>query len=110
MLYKYQLSEEAESDVYEAYVWYEKQREGLGEEFLEALDSAKEAIINNPKTYRIRYKKKVRGFLVSRFPYLLLYAVNENNIDVYLMPTNILKAGRSELNKSSLQICLNAHT
>jgi toxin ParE1/3/4 len=80
--YNYQLSEEAESDVYESYLWYEKQKAGLGEEFLEAVDAAKEAIISNPKTYRIRYKKKVRGFLVSRFPYLILYIISGNNIDV----------------------------
>ena len=78
----YQLSEEAETDIYESYLWYEKQKEGLGEEFLEALDQAKEAILRNPKTYRIRYKKKVRAFLVSRFPYLVLYIVNGQNIDV----------------------------
>lgn len=73
MPYNYQLSEEAEWDIHESYLWYEKQREGLGEEFLEALDAAKEAIFSNPKTYRMRYKKKVRGFLVNRFPYLILY-------------------------------------
>jgi plasmid stabilization system protein ParE len=44
MPYNYQLSEEAESDVYDSYVWYEKQREGLGEEFLDALDTAERAI------------------------------------------------------------------
>ncbi|MGL1886342.1 MAG: hypothetical protein OCD76_07485 [Reichenbachiella sp.] len=57
--YNYQLSEEAELDIEESYVWYESQREGLGEGFFARLDQAKVAIINNPKTYKIRYKKKV---------------------------------------------------
>ena len=78
----YQLSDEAELDVAEGYEWYESQREGLGEEFLEALDQAELAISNNPKTYRIRYKKKVRAFIVNRFPYIVLYVVNGNNVDV----------------------------
>ncbi len=82
MAYNYQLSEEAESDVYKGYIWYEDKRENLGEEFLENLAQAKEAIISNPTTYRVRYKKKVRAFVVDRFPYLILYVVNGNDIDV----------------------------
>lgn len=78
----YRLSDEAELDVEEGYRWYEGKREGLGELFLRELDQAKEAIISNPKSYRIRYRKKVRGFVVKRFPYLILYVVNGDNIDV----------------------------
>ena len=63
-------------------LWYEKQKAGLGEEFLESLDAAGQAISGNPITYRIRYKKKVRAFVVDRFPYLVLYVVNGNDIDV----------------------------
>ncbi len=82
MAYNYQLSKEAESDVYKGYTWYEDKQENLGEEFLESLDQAKEAIISNPITYRVRYKKKVRAFVVDRFPYLILYVVNGSDIDV----------------------------
>jgi toxin ParE1/3/4 len=82
MPYNYQLSEEAESDVEEGYKWYESKRGGLGEEFLSSLDQAEEAIVNNPKTYRIRYKKKVRSFIVNRFPFMILYIVKGKNIDV----------------------------
>jgi toxin ParE1/3/4 len=82
MPYKYNLSGEAEDDILEAYVWYEQQREGLGEEFLEALDRARLAVLQNPVTYRIRYKKKVRSFLVDRFPYLLLYVLENKDVNV----------------------------
>ncbi len=82
MTYNYQLSEEAESDIYESYIWYEKQKNGLGEEFLRILDAAEQAIISNPKTYHIRYKKKIRAFVVDRFPYLILYTVNGSDVDV----------------------------
>lgn len=82
MPYNYQLSEEAESDVAEGYEWYESKQEGLGEEFLNSLDQAEEAIINNPNTYRIRYRKKVRSFIVNRFPYMILYIVKGKSIDV----------------------------
>lgn len=82
MPYNYQLSQEAETDIYESYIGYERQQAKLGERFLDSLDAAKQAIINNPLTYRIRYKKKVRGFVVNDFPYLILYIINGNNIDV----------------------------
>jgi toxin ParE1/3/4 len=54
----------------------------LGRKFLDSLDAAKQTIINNPATYRIRYKKKVRGFILKDFPYLVLYIIKEYNIDV----------------------------
>jgi plasmid stabilization system protein ParE len=82
MPFNYQLSEEAESDVYRSYLWYEKKKTGLGEEFLAALDAAKQVVVRNPKTYSVRYKKKVRAFVVDRFPFLILYIVDGNNIDV----------------------------
>jgi toxin ParE1/3/4 len=82
MPYNYQLSDEADLDVEDGYLWYESQREGLGEIFLESLDQAKQAITNNPKTYRIRYKKKVRSYIMARFPYMILYVVEGKNINV----------------------------
>ena len=80
--YNYQLSDEAERDVEGGYSWYESKQEGLGELFLETLDLAEAAITSSPTTYRIRYKKKVRAFVVKRFHYLILYVVNGNDIDV----------------------------
>lgn len=82
MPYNYNLSSEAEDDMLEAYIWYKQQRSGLGEEFLESLDQARQSILQNPSTYRIRYKKKVRVFLVDRFPYLILYVLQKNEVNV----------------------------
>lgn len=62
MPYNYNLSQEAEEDMLDAYVWYEQQKSGLGEEFLECLEKARQAILRNPFTYRIRFKKNVRFF------------------------------------------------
>jgi plasmid stabilization system protein ParE len=82
MLYNYRLSEEAEMDVEMAYLWYEQKEKGLGDSFLKVLDLAKNAIISDPTTYSFRYKKKVRGFVLRRFPYLILYVINIDNVDV----------------------------
>ncbi len=82
MPYDYNLSQEAEDDMLEAYVWYEQQKPGLGEKLLESLGKAREAIIQNPATYSFRYKKKVRAFLVEGFPYLILYVLEKHNANV----------------------------
>ena len=62
MPYSYHLSSEAEDDILEAYIWYEQQRSGLGEDFLESLDKAHQSILQNPTPYLILYlleKKKI---------------------------------------------------
>jgi len=82
MPYNYNLSQEAEDDMLEAFLWYEEQRAGLGEEFLESLDKARQSILLNPVAYRLRYKKKVRAFLVDRFPYLILYVVEKKDVNI----------------------------
>ncbi len=82
MPYNYKLSQEAEDDLLEAYVWYEEQRAGLGEEFLNALDKSRQTLLLNPETYRVRYKKKVRAFLVDRFPFLILYVLEKKEVNV----------------------------
>jgi hypothetical protein len=80
--YEYRLSKEAEIDVFEGYLWYENQRIGLGEEFLAALDAAEQIISKYPRSFQVRYKKKVRAFVLDRFPYLVFYVFNNPTIDV----------------------------
>jgi plasmid stabilization system protein ParE len=82
MPYSYDLSKEAEDDMLEAYIWDEQQKSGLREEFLESLDKASLAIVQSPDAYRIRYNQKVRAFVVERFPYLILYTLQRNDVNV----------------------------
>lgn len=44
---------EAELDIAEAYVWYEKRRIGLGEEFLSSVDACVEGIANPRCTHSL---------------------------------------------------------
>jgi toxin ParE1/3/4 len=82
MSFNYRISKEAELDIFDSYLWYQKENNGLGEKFIIALDEGAQAIINNPTSYQIRYKKKVRAYVIKRFPFLILYIINGNNIDV----------------------------
>jgi plasmid stabilization system protein ParE len=77
-----QLSKEAEKDVLRSFSWYESAKEGLGDEFLEALDFALKAIGENPKAYSFRYKKLVRAYLMDRFPFLIFYVLKKGSVDV----------------------------
>jgi toxin ParE1/3/4 len=82
MLYSYNLSQEAEDDLFEAFTWYEEQKKGLGDEFLKSLDKAYKSILQYPNSYQIRYKRKVRAFAVDRFPFLILYVVEKTDINI----------------------------
>lgn len=78
MLPEISLSDEAEKDIEEAYLWYENQKTGLGEDLITELEKSFKKIQQNPTVYRVRYKKKVRGFLTPVFPYLILYSIDTN--------------------------------
>jgi plasmid stabilization system protein ParE len=48
---KVYLRPEAETDIEEAAIWYEEQRQGLGQEFLDDVLSLCETISENPAIY-----------------------------------------------------------
>jgi plasmid stabilization system protein ParE len=64
----------AAADTEEAYLWYEKQRVGLGEEFLAAVDSLLGEIVAHPTTYPVIYREARRA-LLHRFPYAVFFRV-----------------------------------
>ena len=75
------LRPEAAADVEDAYLWYEAQRPGLGEEFLESLDSTLRLIEENPKQYQIVHRD-IRRVLLRRFPYCVYYLALEQGVVV----------------------------
>ena len=71
----------AAADVEEAFSWYERQRPGLGEEFLEMVNAGLRDIAAHPLRQAIIFRE-VRRLLVTRFPYSLFYRVYSNAIVV----------------------------
>lgn len=69
MRYEVQLSDEAEEDLLESFVWYERKQPGLGDEFLAEIQASFQLIGKSPESYRVRYRQKVRAFVVDRFPF-----------------------------------------
>ncbi len=54
---------EAESDIDDAYQWYESQRKGLGDNFLLCLEEALSRASRNPLIYSTIYKEVRRVFI-----------------------------------------------
>jgi plasmid stabilization system protein ParE len=76
------IAPEAELDIAEAYVWYERRRIGLGEEFLSSVDACIEGIRRQPAMYPLVHENYRRS-LIRRFPYAVLYDYAESTVTVY---------------------------
>ena len=72
---------EAESDIGDAYAWYEKQREGLGFDFLLCVEETIDRIRETPEAYP-RVHKQARRALIRRFPYGVFYIVETDKVVV----------------------------
>lgn len=72
---------EAESDLAEAYAWYEERVPGLGSDFLLRVDAALSSIKRSPGMYPFVHKN-VRRCLIRRFPYGIFYVFESNQIVV----------------------------
>ena len=70
---------EAELELEEAFFWYERQRPGLGLEFLLAFDAAVENIRRLPESREL-VALKTRRILLRRFPYFILYTFSEHEV------------------------------
>lgn len=75
------LDPEANLEIHQAAHFYEDCRQGLGQEFLDAVDLAFDQIQQHPRTWRILICR-FRRYLLQRFPYGLIYAVEGQTIFV----------------------------
>ena len=64
----------ANLELRQAALFYEDCREGLGQEFLDAIESAFEQIQRHPTLWRI-LRGRFRRYLLQRFPCGVIYAV-----------------------------------
>lgn len=70
---------EAEQELEDAFWWYERQRSGLGLEFLLSFDAAVESLRRLPEGHEL-VALRTRKALLRRFPYLVLYAVEVERV------------------------------
>jgi plasmid stabilization system protein ParE len=69
----------AESDIDEAYAWYERKQPGLGKGFISQVDAALVKISQSPDR-GIAVHKQLRRLAVARFPYGVFYIIEAKRI------------------------------
>ena len=75
------LRKEAERDILEATTWYERQRENLGHQFLDALEATFSRIAENPLRFPMLHRG-IRRALLSRFPFGVFFLVEPEALHV----------------------------
>jgi toxin ParE1/3/4 len=78
---RFLIRRQAEKDIDKAFDWYERQRVGLGREFLREVRIMMDEIIRRPESFPIYYRNARRA-LVHRFPYKIFFVVEPNLIAV----------------------------
>lgn len=67
----------AQTEILEAWEWYENKQLGLGDRFVSNLRTKIDQIVNNPLHYPL--KKKLREARIDDFPYLVIFKIDERN-------------------------------
>lgn len=79
---KLRYTDRSKHDIEFAFEWYEKQRRGLGFEFLDCIEVSIRKIINNPEIYQIRYSC-FRGCPIRRFPFSIFYSIEQGEVVIH---------------------------
>jgi plasmid stabilization system protein ParE len=70
-------------DLVEALDWYDSKSIALGNRFRNAVDAAFSAVEESPEAYPFAFPDlRIRFYRLRRFPYLILYRVEDNSIVV----------------------------
>ena len=78
MSWRVEFAPAVEQDVAEAADWYESRQPGLGEQFVEEIIRVWDALAENPLlNCRHHPAKNIRWRYPERFPYRVIYEVNE---------------------------------
>ena len=81
MSFRAYIRPEAETDIEEAALWYEEQRQGLGQEFLDEVLSFCKTISENPAMYPVVHRRTRRA-LIRRFPFGVYFRIEDEQVIV----------------------------
>jgi plasmid stabilization system protein ParE len=82
MKYALRIREAAAREIIEIRGWYDREREGLGEEFMDELRAGVRSATANPMQYPIYYKA-FRRVLLKRFRYKVFYQVQGRSVIIF---------------------------
>ena len=84
MRYTYWLHEKIQKDITEGFAWYEDRLEGLGYEFLEAIENRISEIVEHPETFGSKGNPRYREALLKKFPYVIVYKIYEKKKEIFI--------------------------
>ncbi len=79
--YSLSISEAAELDIREAFLWYEDQKDNLGLAFEKHISKTIQNIQKNPLKIQVRYNQTRVAFL-KKFPYGVHFNIIDNEITI----------------------------
>ncbi len=79
-------------EVKASFFWYQEQANGLGDDFLDELESAYQAIKELPRTWPL-FQSGLRRFVLSRFPFSVIYREHNDSIYIVAVMHNSRKPG-----------------
>lgn len=62
--------------------YYNRQKPGLGDVFVDEVERGIEAILKNPHTWKI-VRQDIRRYLIKRFPYGIYYTVEDDLVVIW---------------------------
>jgi len=77
---------QAKEDIELAFVWYERQRRGLGFDFLDCMESSVHLILETPDLYKfieLDNHLKFQVCIIRRFPFSIFYTVEGKKIIIH---------------------------
>lgn len=77
-MYKVIILPLAQNDIRDSALWYEQQQKGLGQKFTRHIRIMVSLIRQNPTSFNLKYKN-IRTAVLSLFPYLIHYSIDEEN-------------------------------
>ena len=76
-----EISDEAETDLKNAYQFYAEESTRVAESFFKQINSSLETIKKNLRSFPYAYKS-VQKFVVKKFPFVIYYQLDESSIRV----------------------------
>ena len=74
----------AEDDITQAGIWYQAQRDGLGDEFVVEVQAALDGVVANPRQFPcLRRRPEVRRAITRRFPHRIFFVLRRDAVVVF---------------------------
>ena len=82
MSLRVEIRDRASQEFIESYLWYEKQREGLGEEFHDEVQEHFAILRERPQGFA-KWRGPYKRINLQRFPFLIIFRVVKNVVIVF---------------------------